>query len=172
MCLGKLTEWKLLLPSPFASTKAQSHLVKESDCKVFLHGEGLAAVVTEVLSQSAQATTRIQVPKLSDWLFNQQLVSHYVKPIDKNDPWLVFHTSGTTGKIPKSRLALRHNTESTGLPKLITYTHGMMASLEAEKLMPDSSDETMTDHFAQRRWYTPLPSLHVSSTVSNLGKGC
>lgn len=38
----------------------------------------------------------------------------------------------------------------------------MMTSLDAAKTMPDASSETMNDHFQNARWYTPLPTLHVS----------
>lgn len=37
-----------------------------------------------------------------------------------------------------------------------------MASLDAAKTMPDAHTETMNDHFQNSRWYTPLPTLHVS----------
>lgn len=38
----------------------------------------------------------------------------------------------------------------------------MMTSLDAAKTMPDAHTETMNDHFQNSRWYTPLPTLHVS----------
>lgn len=40
----------------------------------------------------------------------------------------------------------------------------MMTSLDAAKTMPDADSETMNDHFKNARWYTPLPTLHVSWT--------
>lgn len=43
----------------------------------------------------------------------------------------------------------------------------MMCSLDAAELMPDASEGTMNRHFDRRKWYTPLPSLHVSIT-----RGC
>ena len=48
------------------------------------------------------------------------------------------------------------------MPKLVTYTHLMMSSLDAAELMPDAHTETMNHHFSHKRVYTPLPSLHVS----------
>ncbi|KAF1956867.1 putative AMP-binding enzyme [Byssothecium circinans] len=145
---------KLLLPSPFASVKAQAHLIRASECKTFLHGEQNTGVVHQVLSDSSAIyASALQVPPLSDWLFNEHSAGfQFTKLPDeaKDDPWLVFHTSGTTG-----------------LPKLITYTHGMMASFHNARSMPDADAETMLDHFANRRWYTPLPSLHfVGMTVA------
>ncbi|PVI01653.1 putative AMP-binding enzyme [Periconia macrospinosa] len=147
-------ERKLLLLSPFASIDAQAHLIQASECKVFLHGEHNAAMVQQVLAKAAPAQcSDIVIPPLSDLLFKEEVVSYKFKKSPdeaKDDPWLIFHTSGTTG-----------------LPKLITYTHVMMASFNEAALMPDAKDETMLDHFANRRWYTPLPSLHfVGMTVS------
>lgn len=55
-----------------------------------------------------------------------------------------------------------------GLPKLVTYSHQMMSSLDAAELMPDAHEETMNRHFEHRRWYTPLPSLHVCYVTSSL----
>lgn len=60
-----------------------------------------------------------------------------------SDPWIIFHTSGTTG-----------------MPKPIVYTHSMMVSLDAAKTMPDADRENYLDHFSNSRWHTPLPTLH------------
>lgn len=53
---------------------------------------------------------------------------------------------------------------SEGLPKPIVYTNWMMTSFDAAELMPDADRETMNDHFRDSRFYTALPSLHVSIT--------
>ncbi|KAF1973116.1 putative AMP-binding enzyme [Bimuria novae-zelandiae CBS 107.79] len=145
---------KLLLPSPFASTGAQAHLVKASECRTFLYGGELGETVQRVLDLAGDERGRsLQVPEL------EQLFGEHTSPLfpyekswnqAKDDPWLIFHTSGTTG-----------------MPKLVTYSQKMMASLDAAKSMPDAHEETMSDHFSRRRWYTPLPSLHfVGMTVS------
>jgi len=95
----------------------------------------------------------LQILETSDLLQDGSPLSFpYTKTWEqaKDDPWLTFHTSGTTG-----------------LPKLVTYTHRMMSSLDASELMPDAHEETMNRHFQNRRWYTPLPSLHfVGMTVA------
>lgn len=38
----------------------------------------------------------------------------------------------------------------------------MMTSLDAAETMSDADQETQSDHFANSRLYTPLPTLHVS----------
>ncbi len=39
-----------------------------------------------------------------------------------------------------------------------------MTALDAAQTMPDADQETTNHHFANDRWYTPLPTLHVSQT--------
>lgn len=79
--------------------------------------------------------------------------------------WL-FHTSGTTGNHRKTyfrRPASQYFV--TGYPKPITYTHKMMAIPDmAANLAGDG--ETNMHHYAFKRWYTPLPMIHVSSLPS------
>ncbi|KAF2017909.1 AMP-binding enzyme [Aaosphaeria arxii CBS 175.79] len=145
---------KLLLPSPFAAIDAQAHLVQASACRVFLHGKPLAGIIGQVLSKTTNNTvSALEIPEVFELLKDEPPPPvSFTKTWEQaqNDPWLIFHTSGTTG-----------------LPKLVTYSHKMMASLDAAELMPDASDETMNNHFRNRRWYTPLPSLHfVGMTVS------
>lgn len=63
-----------------------------------------------------------------------------------------FHVSDTR---------LTNDEHPPGLPKPIIYTNMMMTSLDAARSMPDRDAETIMDHYANSRWYTPLPSLHV-----------
>ncbi|KAF2463873.1 putative AMP-binding enzyme [Lindgomyces ingoldianus] len=145
---------KLLLPSPYASKNAQAHLLDHSDCRYFLHAASFGEEVKKVLfSTQRQQAKSIEIPSLGDWLTEKKApylpFSGPWKDV-ASIPWLIFHTSGTTG-----------------LPKLVTYTHQMMASLDAAELMPDGNEETMNRHFEKKRWYTPLPSLHfVGMTVA------
>ena len=37
-----------------------------------------------------------------------------------------------------------------------------MTSLDATLTMPEASQELQTHHYIDERWYSPLPSLHVS----------
>ena len=37
----------------------------------------------------------------------------------------------------------------------------MMTALDAAELMPDAHEETNNSHWAGKRWYTPIPTLHV-----------
>jgi len=59
---------------------------------------------------------------------------------------------------------ITNDSNQLGIPKLVTYTHRMMSSLDAAELMPDADHETINRHIENKRWYTPLPSLHVSAS--------
>lgn len=53
-----------------------------------------------------------------------------------------------------------------GNPKPITFTQRMMAA--PDRLVVEGADPSIADQFAHRRWYTPLPSLHVSDTYHSI----
>ncbi|MCJ1312470.1 hypothetical protein MMC25_006144 [Agyrium rufum] len=90
----------------------------------------------------------------------------------KDDPWLVFHTSGTTGNstandTSKDRLI---NDDLSGYPKPITYTHRMMAIPDmAARLAGD--EETHLHHYVFKRWYTPLPLIRFVGMLMVLSMG-
>lgn len=95
--LGK----QLLLPSPFATPEAQMHLLKTTNCSAYLHAHTLGPLVDSVLGKKSNFR-RLEVPELDEWLSKENApVFSYTKTWEqaKLDPWLIFHTSGTTGKI-------------------------------------------------------------------------
>lgn len=49
----------------------------------------------------------------------------------------------------------------TGNPKPITYTHQMLAMFDVAASLHDIK-ESQIHQYVKRRWYTPLPTLHVS----------
>ena len=57
-----------------------------------------------------------------------------------------------------------HTNLKLGFPKLVTYTHRMMAKPDAAATL-DGIWETHINHYASTRCYTPLPALHVSPTT-------
>ena len=99
--IGILMNVQILLPSPFTAPAALAHLVQLSKVKTFIYGEGLADLAQGILSQLPDNEARtVQVPEVSEWL-NEQVAEHipFTKSWDqaKDDPWMIFHTSGTTG---------------------------------------------------------------------------
>ncbi|KAI9711158.1 MAG: hypothetical protein M1828_001944 [Chrysothrix sp. TS-e1954] len=93
----------------------------------------------------------LEVPELAEWLNSEP-----AKPFPftgtwselKDRPWILFHSSGTTG-----------------LPKVIPYTHEMMASVDAARLLEDTKDSTMFDEFRGGRWFSSVPMSHCASLV-------
>ncbi|KAL8806333.1 MAG: hypothetical protein Q9200_005078 [Gallowayella weberi] len=136
---------KVLLPSPFTTKEAQIHLVEKTDCHAVVCSKNFESQARS-LAQASHDVPTIVAPELHE-LLDERASPHYAYTKSweeaKHDPWIIMHTSGTTG-----------------LPKPIIYTNKMMASLDAARLMPDQDDETIMDQFADCRWYTPLPSLH------------
>ncbi|KAJ5715912.1 uncharacterized protein N7483_013093 [Penicillium malachiteum] len=95
---------------------------------------------------SASHIQTITVPPLEQFLNETEATSvNYSKTWEEeqDDPWLVFHTSGTTGN-----------------PKPITYSHYMMAMGDRAASLPDI-EQSHIHQLAEKRWYTPLPSLHL-----------
>ncbi|EDP49902.1 hypothetical protein KXW98_001891 [Aspergillus fumigatus] len=141
---GKLQK-VMVLPSPLIPPAAQRLILKKTQCKVYIRPASLAQAVGIIL-EDAPHIQQIAAPEL-DSLLQETPAEPFVYPRSwgegKKDPWLVAHTSGTTG-----------------FPKPITYTHEMMAALDVAASLPDI-DEFLLHHAPGRRWYTPLPSLHL-----------
>jgi acyl-CoA synthetase (AMP-forming)/AMP-acid ligase II len=141
---GKLQK-VMVLPSPLIPPIAQRLILNKTQCQVYIRPSSMAEVVGTVL-KDAPNVQQITAPELDSLLQDSQ-AEPYVYPKSweegKNDPWLVAHTSGTTG-----------------YPKPITYTHQMMAAFDVAASLPDI-DEFLLHHAPGRRWYTPLPSLHL-----------
>ncbi|KAJ5668962.1 hypothetical protein N7462_010032 [Penicillium macrosclerotiorum] len=142
----------MVLPSPLVTAKAQLNIFEKTGCTLYLRPQESAASVAEILKDAPHIHT-ITVPALGEF-FNEieAIPVNYSKSWEegKDDPWLVFHTSGTTGN-----------------PKPITYTHEMMAGVDAAASRSDI-EECVIHQFAQQRWYSPLPSLHFVGMAMTL----
>ncbi|KAL9053698.1 MAG: hypothetical protein Q9206_003833 [Seirophora lacunosa] len=144
---------KVLLPSPFTTREAQVHLLEKTNCGAFICSQSLEAQAN-LVTQACQGIPVIPAPELHHLLREDIAPSYaYTKSWEEamKDPWIIFHTSGTTG-----------------LPKPVIYTNMMMTSIDAARTMPDPDDETILDHYAEHRWYTPLPSLHFVGMTAAL----
>ncbi|KAB8223973.1 putative AMP-binding enzyme [Aspergillus novoparasiticus] len=142
----------MVLPSPLITPEAQLRILEKKNCKLYLRPVEMAGPVDAIL-QKAPHIESITVPGIEEFLRDDAASPVvYGKTWDegKDDPWLVFHTSGTTGN-----------------PKPITYTHQMMAGADTAASLPDI-EETHIHQYAQRRWYTPLPSLHFVGMLMSL----
>ncbi|PYI02362.1 AMP-binding enzyme [Aspergillus sclerotiicarbonarius CBS 121057] len=141
----------MVLPSPLVTAEAQLQILEKKGCTIYLRPLSMAAPVEAVL-QKAPHIQAITVPDTEAFMQEAEAAPiNYSKTWDEGraDPWLVFHTSGTTGN-----------------PKPVTYTHQMMCAADVVASIPDIG-ETQIHHYAQQRCYTPLPSLHfIGMTLS------
>jgi acyl-coenzyme A synthetase/AMP-(fatty) acid ligase len=93
-----------LLPSPFATKEAQLNLLDTTKATTYLHTEYNGAAVKSITSERP-GVQAIPVPELGQWLCDQDARHYeYSKTWDeaKSEPWIIFHTSGTTGKLLES----------------------------------------------------------------------
>ncbi|KAJ6023984.1 hypothetical protein N7540_004781 [Penicillium herquei] len=137
----------MVLPSPLVTPAAQLKIFEKKGCTVYLRPEEMAESVAGILKdERALHIQTITVPPLEQFLNEEEATPvNYPKTWEEghDDPWLVFHTSGTTGN-----------------PKPITYSHYMMAVGDTAASLPDI-EVSHIHQFAEKRWYTPLPSLHM-----------
>jgi len=90
----------MVLPSPMTTPEAQVKLLENKKCKLYIRPESSASLVNEIVNRIPSIKT-VVAPELEDFLQDQQAEPFiYQKSweINKDDPWLVFHTSGTTSE--------------------------------------------------------------------------
>jgi len=157
---------KIFLPSPFATAEAQQHLLDVTGCNAYVHPTSMTEKIQNFI-QVRPSLRSIDVPDVTVW-FTAQVAQHY--PYQKSweqarlDPWIIFHTSGTTGKKCHATFDFASwnlLTRTKGLPTPVTCTNGILTSWDVAETMPHEQ-ETNSEHFRNDRWYTPLPTLHVS----------
>ncbi|KAL6718671.1 hypothetical protein ACLMJK_002905 [Lecanora helva] len=142
--LGKV----MIIPSPHMTSEAQVRILSDKNCTIYVHSESMASMVETVTRQREMVL--IEAPDVEE-LFSDTHAgpsdSRQTWDSGKNNPWLVFNTSGTTGH-----------------PKPITYTHRMMAIPDIVAGLTDIKESNI-HHYAFRRWYTPLPALHFAGML-------
>jgi hypothetical protein len=91
----------MVLPSPLVTPRAQLQIFEKKSCTLYLRSEEMAESVGEILKGTSHIQS-ITIPALEHFL-NETEASPINYPKSraegKDDPWLVFHTSGTTGMI-------------------------------------------------------------------------
>jgi acyl-coenzyme A synthetase/AMP-(fatty) acid ligase len=143
----------MLVPSPLAPPPVRQHLLASTNCKYLLHTAQEKDQI-ELLLQGYPPIRPIIVPDLNTWLYAAQITPYpYTKSWheSKNDPWLIFHTSGTTG-----------------FPKLITYTHLMMTSFRVARKFSEPPEHTQLGWHTFRRCYAMTPMSHFSGLCAAL----
>ena len=90
----------MILPSSLVTREAQLRILSAKNCRLYLRPESMATIVDEIVSHHPSVRT-VTAPELHELLRDSPAQPGvYQKPWDdaKDDPWLVFHTSGTTGQ--------------------------------------------------------------------------
>ncbi|OQE20888.1 hypothetical protein PENFLA_c015G05828 [Penicillium flavigenum] len=139
----------LVLPSPLITPEAQKRILEAKSCALYLRPSSLETHVGVALKEAPHIQA-ITVPEIDEFMKETEApIYTYPKSWEegKDDPWLVFHTSGTTG-----------------YPKPLTYTHEMMGVADMVAATPDL-EQCFAHHFAKERLYTPLPSLHLVGMI-------
>lgn len=93
----------MIIPSPLVTTAAQLRILREKGCSVYLRTPNLAAFVDELVHAAPYRMTILTAPEFDELFEDTNTVDpktfafakHWDQAMD--DPWLVFHTSGTTG---------------------------------------------------------------------------
>ena len=160
----------MVLPSAIITTEAQLHILNSMNCRLYLRPAS-AAPITDEIAKRQPSIQIIVAPDLDEFSRDdpvQPTVYEKSWAEAKDDPWIVFHSSGTTGEPYSKSQSLSHFDDMLGRPKPITYTHRMMAMQDTAAGLDLA--ESNVHQWAFRRWYTPLPALHVCCPPAHLAK--
>ncbi|EEH07240.1 ochratoxin A non-ribosomal peptide synthetase [Histoplasma capsulatum G186AR] len=142
----------MVFPSPLLTREAQLRLLEQTNCELYLRPSEMVEQISNVLRETPHIQ-KITVPGIEDFFRNDEAAPViYSKTWDegKGDPWLVFHTSGTTGN-----------------PKAIRYTQQMMTTFDTAASLPEL-ELNVAHHWTRQRLYTPLPALHFIGMMATL----
>ncbi|KAI0436821.1 hypothetical protein F4803DRAFT_566532 [Xylaria telfairii] len=142
------TGYKLFLSSPRNTLEAHLSLLDSTDCSIFLSPTGfLLSAVNQILN--AKSLRHIEVPGPHSWLAaheRDEKAYPYKKTLSeaKDEPFVVLHTSG-----------------STGLPKSVIQTHGLVSMLDAFAVM-EEAHTTFPAMCKGQRVYLAFPLFHCA----------
>lgn len=90
----------MVLPSSIITPEAQLRILSMTNCRLYVRPESMATVIDEIVRSQPNVQT-ITAPQLHELLQDTPAKPFlYTKSWEdvKDSPWLVFHSSGTTGK--------------------------------------------------------------------------
>ncbi len=90
----------MVLPSSLVTPEAQLRILSLKNCKVYVRSQSMSTVVDEIIRREPSVRP-IDAPELHELLCDTSAepVLYEKSWYDgRDDSWLVFHTSGTTGQ--------------------------------------------------------------------------
>ncbi|MCJ1450698.1 hypothetical protein MMC28_001031 [Mycoblastus sanguinarius] len=93
---------KILLMSSYSSIESRVRLMDAVQCDILLFADANDTTVRSILGERP-SLQGLHVPSQIEWLDSENRDRHpYIKDwqIGKDDEWIIFHTSGTTGRPP------------------------------------------------------------------------
>lgn len=135
----------LVLPLSSVTPEGRQQILAQKQCTQFLHSRNWHTQTWEEVVSLDSAVKALEVPELTHFIKAQPAEPvTYTKTWaeGKDDPWLCFHTLGTTDH-----------------PEIIVHTQHMFAQPDNIAGLTDSS-EAVSSHLAGFRWFLPMPTLH------------
>ena len=140
-------EFKAFLPSPRNSSEATSHILQASSCRHFVTAGPTSPLIKTILN--SMPIQHLEMLSMSECLDPAPTLNFpYCKTFDqaRSEPFVVLHTSG-----------------STGLPKLVTPTHGTLAACDALQLASFHGYQTINLELLRGKTvFLGLPPFHAA----------
>ena len=140
----------MFFSSPANSIETHCSLLEKLGCKIYLAPQPNPSVAVEILNSYPMRT--LSLPPLEEWLHGSDVERYpYAKSYleASRDPMLVLHSSG-----------------STGLPKLLTWTHGTWTPNDAFQKIPSLGGRPWQAlSWKGKRVLTSFPWFHAAGIL-------
>ena len=164
-----------MLVSPANSIAAQLKLLKATNCKTLLMAGDFTVFKPAAAAIASEREIQIVEVANLESLLEKERVPLYAFEVGLKDdprrPYVVLHTSGSTGisSPVMNALSLRANRMS-GLPEPIVYSFAAQQAyrryVSAKDIIPDASPNII-EKFKDHRLYMSFPPFHVRKLTSH-----
>ena len=141
------TALQMLFSSPRNNLEAHVSLIKQTGCRTLLRP---CEIPRDVVVDSAIAECNlevIEIPTLDELFATPKQAFPWKKPFHEQamKPFMVLHTSG-----------------STGVPKAVNITHGLLATLDAQQCLQTNGHGLNLHEWADQEVFVALPPYHAA----------
>ena len=145
--------WQALFLSPKNNVEGALAVLNAAKCDIWIRPHGQATLPLVEAFTKQKSMTTLELPSLDELLDAETTEPFpFIKTFEEavHEPFCITHTSGTTG-----------------VPKPISWTHGLIGSLDAVRLLPptegDHGLKPWTDNWNEGDTiYSSFPMSHVS----------